>query len=354
VNSLYGRSESAKSWVAVEACVQEMGKGERVVYVDLEDDPTMAIERLRALGAGDDDIRYRFTYLRPEGPHQDMQRDTWGNERPTEIGRTNAAQFETTLEQVKPGLVIVDGMSVLYGLHGLNTNDVTSTDVITNWLKKVTRNGRTTVIVIDHTSKGAEKGASPIGSQHKISMVQGAAIQVVPVVQPMPGRLGHVELCIGKDRPGRVRKVSSDHKVQVAADVMIDSRVDGVTTMTIDPPKKMAPGEVEIDATNAKPKKEPKRSDGDKAYDSLAEAFENHPGHKLTRRDLHAIVGQGQISESMMGNQLSALVRDGRIYKVGAPRGNGSGYMLIGTTEDDKADLNRPEYDEKSPPEDAP
>lgn len=319
VNSMYGRSESAKSWVAMYACVQEMSIGERVIYVDLEDDPAMTIHRLRCLGAGDDDVRYNFTYLRPEGPHANMQRDTWGNEKRSPLGELNAALWEAALEQHRPGLVVVDGMSVLYGLHGLNTNDVTSTDVITNWLKKVTDNGRRTVIVIDHTSKGAEKGSSPIGSQHKISMVQGAAIQVVPVVQPMPGRLGHVELCIGKDRPGKVREISSDHKVQVAADVFIDSRIEGVTTMTINPPKPREKGEVEIDGTNVKTKP-PHKSTREECYDALLGAFASRLEERLTLTDFHRILGQGKFSNSTIARARDDLVTDGIILKSGTTK----------------------------------
>ena len=142
------------------ACAQEMGIGERVVYMDLEDDPAMTMHRIRMIGAGDDDIRYQFNYLRPEGPHavdaarQLGQRQADGERRVQERGA-----LQTALARSNPGLIIVDGMSVLYGLHGLNTNDVTSTDVITNWLKSLCRNGRSTVMVIDHTHKGAEKGA---------------------------------------------------------------------------------------------------------------------------------------------------------------------------------------------------
>ena len=51
---------------------------------------------------------------------------------------------------------VVDGMTVLYGLHGLDSNDNASTDVITGWLKQLTRNGRSTVIVIDHMSPSVE------------------------------------------------------------------------------------------------------------------------------------------------------------------------------------------------------
>lgn len=224
VNSLYGQSEAAKSWIALIACMQEMALGERVMYLDFEDEPTFTLVRLRNLGVGDDDIRALFSYVRPEDPHKDMQRNRFGGDQVTEIGRVNHELFAMALERTDPSLIIVDGMTVLYGLHGLDSNDAVSTDIITTWLKRLCRNGRSTVVVIDHTGKGSVRGSSPIGAHHKIAMVQGTALQAYPVEQPMPGVLGEVQLLVFKDRPGVVRSNSTKTKPALAATVILDSR----------------------------------------------------------------------------------------------------------------------------------
>ena len=236
VNSLYGQSEAAKSWVALIACQQEMALGERVMYLDFEDEPTFTLLRLRALGVGDDDIRHQFTYVRPEDPIKDMQKNRFGQVMETELGRMNHELFASALDAKNPALIIVDGMTVIYGLHGLDSNDAVSTDIITTWLKRLCRNGRSTVIVIDHTGKGAVKGSSPIGAHHKIAMVQGTALQVHPISQPMPGARGEVQLLVYKDRPGAVRAVSSRHRPAVAANIVLDSRQPNVTRVEIIPP----------------------------------------------------------------------------------------------------------------------
>lgn len=239
VNMLYGSSESAKSWIALQVCLQVMSYGQRVMYLDLEDEPVNTLNRLMLLGAGPDDLRHpSFSYIRPEEPLASMQRNRWGKMEDTPQGRANQDMFEYQLDQIQPALIVADGMSVLYGLHGLNTNDTVDTDVITSWMKKLTRNGQTTVIVIDHTSKGAERGSMPIGSQHKVSMVQGSLLQVWPVKQPMPGALGKVELIVLKDRPGQVRAISqkSGTKAQLAAEVTMDSRDTSQVIMQIKPP----------------------------------------------------------------------------------------------------------------------
>lgn len=315
VNSLYGKSESAKSWVAIYTCIQEMGIGERVVYTDLEDDPAMTLHRLRLMGAGDDDIRYQFMYIRPEGPHSSMQRDNWGNEKPTELGYRNAAIFKAAVDKHDPGLIVVDGMSVLYGLHGLDTNAVTGTDVITNWLKSLCRNGRTTVIVIDHTHKGAEKGSMPIGSQHKVSMVQGTAIQVVPVVPPRPGARGHVELIVGKDRPGGVRAISSNEKYQVAADFILDSTSPDMTRVSVLPPN---PDEALLAPTERQDARLAKRSG---LAASVWEVFTNHVGAQLSKGEIDSLVAYNGYSPQSLKRALDDLVSDGVILTEGRTKG---------------------------------
>lgn len=239
-----GFTVTHNSWVALIACMQEMTVGERVMYLDFEDEPTFTLLRLHNLGVGDDDIRNLFTYVRPEDPHQDMQRNRWGNAEPTDLGRRNAELFQMALDAKDPSLIIVDGMTVLYGLHGLDSNDAVSTDIITTWLKRLCRNGRSTVIVIDHTGKGAGRGASPIGAHHKIAMVQGTALQVSPIDQPMPGVRGEVELIVFKDRPGVVRSVSSRSRPAVAAVVVLDSTEPNITRVEVNPPD---PNEILID-----------------------------------------------------------------------------------------------------------
>ena len=238
LNMLYGPSEAAKSWISMYTCIQMMERGERVVYLDFEDEPVNALDRMKLLGASYDDLRRGFQYVRPEEPLAPMQRSRWGEPRPTPLGEKNNSLFQRMLEKHDPALIVADGMTVLYGLHGLDSNDSVQTDTITSWLKSLTRNGRTTVLVVDHTAKNPQRGSMPIGSQHKVSMVQGALLQTYPVRQPMPGAVGEVELIVLKDRPGKVRAASqkSGEKAQLAARVFMDSTTAGQTTLTVESP----------------------------------------------------------------------------------------------------------------------
>jgi hypothetical protein len=241
VNMLYGRSESGKSWVALHAAIEVMNDGGRVLYIDCEDDPVSTLARMLALGVGHDDINSAFTYIRPEGPLTQMTMPRWG-EVPLDKNREmNDAAISGVLTEVDPTLIVVDGMTALYGMHGLDINDGSQTDRITSWLRWITRAGRSTVLIIDHVPKGSQRAATSIGSQHKTAMVQGTALHVYPLEQPRPGAVGRLELIVGKDRPGRVRSLSTDEDPQVAAEITIDSsHADGGIRITIDPGTKGA------------------------------------------------------------------------------------------------------------------
>ena len=239
LNMLYGPSEAAKSWLAMTTAIQVLERGGKVMYLDFEDEPVNALNRMILLGAREDDLRFRFSYVRPEEPLAPMQRNRWGEAAATSQGEINEEIFQKMLRDVDPNLIVADGMTMLYGLHGLDTNSSSQTDIITSWLKSLSRNGRSTVIVIDHTGKGVQRGSRPIGSQHKESMVQGTMLQTYPKKQPVPGSIGEVELIVLKDRPGEVRAISEKigEKAQQAALFVMDSTQEGKVVASILPPK---------------------------------------------------------------------------------------------------------------------
>lgn len=351
VNMLFGSSESAKSWIAMAICLQEIEAGGRALYLDFEDEPVQTLNRLRLLGAGDDDLRAQFSYIRPEGPLADMQRNKWGKEQPTKSGEFAQDQFDMALTSLDPDIIVADGMTALYGLHGLDANDAVSTDVITSWLKRLTRNGRSTVIIIDHQAKSAEKGSMPIGSQHKVAMVQGTLLQVWPIKQPMPGDVGEMELVVLKDRPGQVRahsqKTGGRGKAQVAGVVTLDSRTEGRSSLVITPPRRTPSGgggilnadgedvndverRVELDFTDMSKMMEKiaQRQDDE---DTLIGAFRGEVGIRLSSRDLFDIVDPDLPRERTKA-ALDRLISRGWIMAEGG-RG-GRQYTLVAVGED--------------------
>lgn len=283
VNSLFGKSEAAKTWISLYACTQEMGKGERVAFLDFEDEPAGTIERLRAMGAGDDDVKTAFMYLHPEEPIKEMMRNRWGGAVENPAADQSSAVFRAALDKADPSLIVVDGMTVIYGLHGLDTNDAAGTDVITSWLKKLTRGGRTTVIVIDHTGKAGGEGSSPIGAHHKTAMVQGASIRADAVSRPMRGAVGTVRLIIHKDRPGAVREYASKDDEQVAGVLTMDSTQPGRTTMTLDP---LPAGTFVLGGTDEKEAKLRDLAEAQRIQLSVVELFDDDETKGLTTKEV--------------------------------------------------------------------
>lgn len=372
VNMLFGSSESAKSWIAMAICLQEIESGGRALYLDFEDEPVQTLNRLRLLGAVDDDLRAQFSYIRPEGPLADMQRNKWGKDQPTKSGEFAQDQFDMALQTLDPDIIVADGMTALYGLHGLDANDAVSTDVITSWLKRLTRNGRSTVIIIDHQAKSAEKGSMPIGSQHKVAMVQGTLLQVWPIKQPMPGDVGEMELVVLKDRPGQVRahsqKTGGRGKAQVAGVVTLDSRTEGRSSLVITPPRRTPSGgggvlnadgedvndverRVELDFTDMSKAMEKiaQRQDDE---DTLIGAFRGEVGIRLGSRDLFDIVDPDLPRERTKA-ALDRLISRGWIMAEGG-RG-GRQYTLVAVGEDgpEERDLDESSDDRGSEDSDA-
>lgn len=313
VNSLYGKSESAKSWISLFACVQEMGKGERVVYIDLEDEPAGTLKRVRALGVGDDDIKNQFAYVHPEGPIAEMQKYQFGAS-VTDDGQQASDGFRELLNRFDPTLIVADGMTVLYGLHGHDTNAATATDVITSWLKSLTRGGRSTVIVIDHTGKGSGPGTSPIGAHHKVAMVQGTAIRADAIVQPMPGELGRVQLVVYKDRPGVVRSFSTRDTEQVAGVVTMDSRVKDITRMVVDVPEE---GNILIGDSDGMEAKLAELAAAEELHKGILEFFGGDLEKKATTQEVIVALGA---SQSAVYDAWAQLKMKGVVVQEGSTR----------------------------------
>lgn len=353
LNMLFAPSESGKTLLALYTCMERMAAGERVVYIDFEDEPGNTIERLRTMGASDDDLRTQFTYVRPDGPIATMQRDKWGNVRPSPVGDRNAELFKDLLDDVDPALIVADGMTSIYGLHGLDSNNSVETDVITSWLKSLCRNGRATVVLIDHMAKAAERGSMPIGSQHKVSMVQGTLLQVWPKRQPVLGSVGEVELLVLKDRPGQVRKHAGriSGKVQVAAVVIIDSTVSGgtQTRFTINSPSTAGSASgpsgsqtsLQLDLTaNAAFKKLELQEARTKLFLS---AFDNEAGKVLRGKEITTKIGPTwtamKWSNTALATTRDRLIQEGYIEKNGGERGPNVTYtLLVAQVVDDDTD----------------
>jgi AAA domain len=231
-HSLHGESESGKSWVAQAEAARILSTGGRVLFVDFESDAGALVERLRLLGVDDEAVRARFAYVHPEVDPRS----------PNE-----AAAFAGMLTQGF-ALAVLDGVTDAVGLFGLESRD---NDALTMWArllpKRIADETGAAVVMVDHVTKSAEsRGRFAIGGQAKLATITGAAY-TVETAQPLGrGLRGVIVLTVAKDRPGYVRGHSgrqrASDRTQEAARIIVDSTLEGVVTITVEPPSDNADG----------------------------------------------------------------------------------------------------------------
>lgn len=225
-HSLHGESESGKSWVAQAEAARVLADGGRVLFVDFESDAGAIVERLRLLGADDDAVRARFSYVHPDVDPRN----------PNE-----AATFEAMLTQ-RFHLAVLDGVTDAVGLFGLESRD---NDALTLWArilpKRIADETGAAVVMVDHVTKDADsRGRFAIGGQAKLATITGAAY-TVETSQPLGrGLRGVIVLRVAKDRPGYVRGHSgrqrASDRTQEAARIVVDSTIEDMVTVTVEPP----------------------------------------------------------------------------------------------------------------------
>lgn len=199
INALIGETEACKTWVAMAVVAQELMVGHHVIYADFEDGPESAVERLRALGVGTDAIAVGLTYLNPGGRFDEL---------------AQAVIEEAIRRRGEPSLAVVDGVTEAMSDVGLDP--MSGIDVATyhrgspRWLART----GAAVALIDHVTKSQEgRGRWAIGSERKISGLDGAAFGLESLNPFGRGRKGLVKLTVAKDRSGHVRQHAGTKEV---------------------------------------------------------------------------------------------------------------------------------------------
>lgn len=216
-HSIYGESESGKSWIALIAAAEALRDGKAVLFVDFESSRDVVVGRLfRNLAVPAESLRQRFTYLRPgEAPTMDAAK----------------AAFERILCE-RYALAVIDGTTDALRVFGLDPNVSTEVSTFLDALpKRIAEETGAAVVMIDHVVKSNNgAGRFAIGSQHKMAGLTGAAYLVEPITPIAPGRAGTLTVKVTKDRPGFVRAHAGAYKKsersQEAARVRIDSTED--------------------------------------------------------------------------------------------------------------------------------
>ena len=160
-HSLNGDTGSGKSWAATLAAVQEIGRGNSVVYIDCEDRAVGVIGRLRSAGVGAAEGRERFHYLRPHG--------AWSAD--------DVAELIERIAKNRTTLVVLDGVTDALSMLGLSSNlDTDVAELFSVFGGKIAAAGPA-VVFIDHLSQ-TTTGTQTRGSGHKVGGLSGSAFFV--------------------------------------------------------------------------------------------------------------------------------------------------------------------------------
>lgn len=220
VHQFIGEPESGKGWLALLAAKECLEAGEQVLYIDFEDEAAVAVDRLRALGVGDELIVAGLHYVRPDEPMNEQAN-----------GQIQKLAGEAAL-------VVIDGVTEALALEGIDIRDNTAVAGFMKLPMKLAQLGAA-VVLIDHVAKDSEsRGRHGIGAQHKLASVHVSLS--LSVKEPFGrGVAGRVRIREGKDRPGYLRRLGVNRWV---GEMVIESLPGGGVDLAIEPAD-AAPGD---------------------------------------------------------------------------------------------------------------
>lgn len=199
VHSVGGEPEAMKSWLLLLSSAQEVERGRHVFYLDMEANDRSIVDRLRLLGANTAKVKKFFHYFRPDD----------------QITGADQAWFGRLVARHKPTLVVLDGVTEAYSLHGLSIN---SAEDAARWFRDFSRQFQVkpdegydgpAIVELDHVVKSRDdRNGWTIGTQHKKAGIKGAMYIVESVAQFGKGKHGRSRLLLGKDSPGGIEWVA--------------------------------------------------------------------------------------------------------------------------------------------------
>lgn len=198
-HSFVGPFESLKTWCAMLACKEVMAQGGNVIYLDFEGAPAPFFRRMRTMGVPLYTLMKRMAYIQPRDPLLDRNRFTSGALELGVIGMT-----------YNPQLIVTDGVTEAYSLHGWDVNVATD---VARYHKLIHRrfSGSVTTIEIDHVAKDPNPMGriTALGSQHKESGIDGAVFEFRVQETGGIGGRSSAAIYLVKDREGYLNSIAN-------------------------------------------------------------------------------------------------------------------------------------------------
>lgn len=211
-NFLYAPFESAKTWMALLACLQIIQRGGSALYIDFESTPRAVANRLRAIGGMD--FAEQFGYIRPNLP-------------------VDNDRLAAVLDRLQPELVVVDACAEAMVTHELDENNNAEFMKFSRLMLEPIEERGHAVLLLDHIG---HQGDKPRGASAKLATIPGSALRIEVET---PFRRGHndglARVFVAKDREGAVRQHSTAETLVAYLHLTTD-RVTGKLLVELDPP----------------------------------------------------------------------------------------------------------------------
>ena len=212
-----GPSETLKSWAAVLACRSVLEAEGRALYVDFEDCAETFVERARIVGIPEDAIGTSVRYMRPDESALTMRAE---------------ADVTTALDEFAPDLVVLDGVTEAYAMHGW---DIHTAEDAARWqhlVRRTVRASGATSVEVDRTGRDETGGTA--GAPHRRAGLDGAAFAFSEGGPAARGVPGYAYLKVTKDRYGHIRPHAVNDEIGV---LHVDPLAVGGPRVFIAPPK---------------------------------------------------------------------------------------------------------------------
>lgn len=221
LQSLAGESESAKTWLALIACVELLEQKRHVLFIDFEDDARSIATRLAALGVEPETVDRYFLYVRPDDPL---------------TTETAARAFERALDSVPVALTIIDGITEVMALHGWDPLNNADTANFIQLLPRPLIRAGSAVLLLDHLPLNNAGRRHAIGGQHKLAALTGTGLRIDPLQPFGRGMEGRFRVRVTKDKGGGFVRAMANADNDVAVLHLFSDAETGQVTHTLEPP----------------------------------------------------------------------------------------------------------------------
>lgn len=287
LHAIAAEAEAGKTWLALHAVERELVAGKCAVYLDFEDDEGGTVSRLLAMGCPRELIRDRFAYIGPEDPMDLVARD----------------DLDQALADLKPTLVIIDGITEAMSLHGLELKDNTDVARFGRMLPRHIARQGPAVTSLDHVTKDREsRNGHAIGGIHKLNGINGAMYLLENKSPFGIGLTGRSRLLIRKDRPGQLRRNGqlSHDSLFWYADLVVESHDEAFAEVSLEVPEERAPEKFKPTAIMADICRQLDGLEGGLSKNAIEAAVKGK--REYIRLGLELLVNEGYVKAERIGN----------------------------------------------------